>query len=230
MQNIDLDTASDTVVSEAIADAAETLDNAKAARKRVAKKLAAKRADTPTAPPAEAAPAKPTQAEREAAQRDRADQRALARQAASRAVAAFYTGSSKPFKSSGDKFSDLNHDNAKAPSQRQAGLMLALLTYGAGNMQADGTFVRGAFSVPASLVNANAKPGETVRAQPESGCLGNMLGRTVAYVSGPVTGRLQTETVLRLNVERALTEIQSFFGDAVATGAGAAFESYAKAA
>ena len=167
--------------------------------------------------------AKPTQAARV----EQSDARRLARQAASRAVAEFYNGASKPFKSAADKFSDINPANAKAATARQAGLMLALITYGAGNMRADGTFVRGAFTVPARLVNPNAPADATVRAQPESGCLGNMLNRACDYVSGPRTGKAQSEAVYRLRPAVALAEIQAAFGDAPAKAAAALLASYA---
>lgn len=175
--------------------------NAKAAAKRVAAK------------PANAKPAKPTAEARAKQQADESDARRLARSVASAAVAQFYSGISKPFKASSDRFADLNPSNAKAPSVRQAGLLLALITYGAGNMRADGSFVRGGFIVPAKLINPNAKPGDTIRAQPESGCLGNMLGRAVDYVSGPRTGKQQAEAVFRLRPAVALAEIASAFGD-----------------
>jgi hypothetical protein len=180
--------------------------NGKAAAKRVATTTATK-------------PAKPTQAAREQAQRDQSDARRLARSVAASAVGAFYTGASKPFKAASDRFADLNPSNAKAPSVRQAALMLALITYGSGNLRADGTFTRGAFIVPAKLINPNAKPGDTVRAQPESGCLGNMLGRTVDYVSGPRSGREQSAAVFKLRIKPALAEIQAAFGDKTAAAA-----------
>lgn len=195
--------------------------NGKAAAKRVAKRTKAAKQPTPAVPVAKAKPAKPTAEAREAAQRDANDARRLARDVAAAAVSAFYSGASKPFKAASDRFADLNPNNAKSPSTRQAGLMLALITYGRGNIKPNGDFVRGGFIVPAKLINPNAKPGETVRAQPESGCLGNMLGRTVKHVSGPVTGKAQADAVFRLDAVRAIAEIQAAFGDKPANAAAA---------
>lgn len=186
--------------------------NGQAAAKRVASKPATV--------------AKPTAEAREAAQRAANDTRRLERQAASAAVGAYYSGPSRPFKSAHDRFADINPANGKSASTRQAALMLALITYGGGNMRSDGTFVRGAFTVPARLVNPSAKPGETVRAQPESGCLGNMLGRACDLVSGPTSGREQSATVYRLRIKQALAEIQASFGDKTATAAAKLLASY----
>lgn len=181
-------------------------DNGKAAAKRVATKTAT-------------GPAKPTQAERERQQAEANDARRLARDVAARAVAEFYSGASKPFKAAADRFADINTNNGKTATARQAGLALALITYGAGNMRSDGTFTRGAFTVPAKLINPNAKPGETIRAQPESGCLGNMLGRAADYVSGPKTGREQSAAVYRLRPAVVLAEIEAAFGQKTAKAA-----------
>lgn len=197
--------------------------NGKAAAKRVSAKQS-----KPTVAPVK--PAKPTSEAREAAQRQANDDRRLARDAASAAVAEFYSGSSRPFKAASDRFSDINSNNGKSATARQAGLMLALITYGSGNLRADGTFTRGAFRVPATLVNANAKRGDTVLAQPESGCLGNMLGRTCDFVSGPTSGVGQATSVYKLRVEPALREIQATFGDKRAAAARKLLASYTKAA
>lgn len=194
--------------------------NGKAAAKRVSAKQAAK-------PVVAAKPAKPTQAAREQAQRDQSDARRLARDVAATAVGAFYTGASKPFKAASDRFADINPANGKSASARQAALALALITYGAGNMQSDGTFTRGAFRVPARLLNPNAKPADTVLAQPESGCLGNMLARACDYVSGPRSGREQTQAIYRLRVPTVLAEIQAAFGDKPAAAARKLLASYA---
>lgn len=178
-------------------------------------KAAAKRVNAKSSKPTvtSAKPAKPTSAAREAAQRQANDDRRLARDVAAKAVSAFYSGRSLPFKPATDRFADINMQNGKASSERQSALMLALITYGAGNMLSDGTFVRGGFIVPAKLINPSAKPGETVRAQPESGCLGNMLGRSCVYLSGPKSGRDQSAAIYRLNLSVALSEIASTFGD-----------------
>jgi len=193
------------------ANRAERRANASNAKRRVNSK-AAKQA----APATPAKPAKPTQADRLAAQAAQADALSLARQAARKAVSEFYSGRSLPFKAAGDRFADLNFANAKAATPRQAGLMLALITYGAGNMLSTGEFIRGEFRVPARLINPNAKPSDTIRAQPESGCFGNMLGRAADYVSGPKAGREQAAAVYRLRPAVALAEIQATFGDKLA--------------
>lgn len=154
-----------------------------------------------------------------------AAQRIIAHRAAAAAVSAFYSGASKPFKATGDTFQPLNFGNAKPGpnglgTPRQAALLLAMLTYNAGNIQRDGTFTRGAFSVPATLVyspddmRANNIPADAMlAAQPESGCLGNMLGRTVAFIDGPRAGAAQRTQTLRINVNVARAELQHFFGD-----------------
>jgi hypothetical protein len=190
--------------------------NGKAAAKRVASKPAAK-----------PQPAKPTAEAREAAQRAEADSRRLARQCAAQAVGEFYAGASKPFKAASDRFADINPSNGKSATPRQAALALALITHGSGNMRRDGTFTRGAFVVPARLVNPSAKPGDTIRAQPESGCLGNMLGRICDYVSGPRSGREQSAAVYRLRVDPAIAEIQAAFGDKPAQAARKLLSSFA---
>jgi hypothetical protein len=178
---------------------------------RAQRRAAASNKPTPT--PTQPVAAKPSVEARQRAQADANDARRLARDVAAKAVAAFYPGASLPFKAATDRFADYNPANGKSATARQAGLMLALITYGAGNMRSDGTFTRGAFTVPARLVNPNAKPNETVRAQPESGCLCNAIGRAVDYVSGPKSGREQASAVYRLRVNVALAEIQATFGD-----------------
>lgn len=201
-----------------------------------AKPVRAARKPSPAKPAAKLAtakpgtPAKPTQAERDAKHAAQADAHRLARSVASAAVGAFYSGSSKPFKAASDRFADINSANGKSATPRQAALALALITYGAGNMRPDGTFTRGAFIVPAKLINASAKPGETIRAQPESGCLGNMLGRAADYISGPRSGRDQTQAVYRLRLPVCLAEIQAAFGDKPADAAKRMLASFAKRA
>ena len=220
-----------------------------AQRKALAAKLAAKReaangTDTQPAKPAKAAnaknaakrvaakpaaiakPAKPTNEAREAVRVAQSDAHRLARSVAAQAVAEFYSGSSKPFKAASDRFADINTSNAKSATVRQAGLALALITYGAGNMLSTGEFVRGAFVVPAKLVNPNAKPGDTIRAQPESGCLGNMLSRACDYVRGPTTGKAQIDATYRLRPTVVIAEIRAAFGDKRAEAAAKLLASY----
>lgn len=187
--------------------------NGKAAAKRVS---------------AKPAPAKPTAEARQRAQADQNDARRLARAVAGKAVSEFYAGRSLPFKAASDRFADINTTNGKSATPRQASLALALITYGAGNMRPDGTFTRGAFVVPARLINPQAPADSVIRAQPESGCLGNMLGRICDYISGPTTGREQSSAVYRLRVKPALAEIQAAFGDKPAAAAQALLASFAK--
>lgn len=184
--------------------------------KAAAKRVNAKSVKTPSVA---AKPVKPDQAARDAKREAAINDRREARHVASAAVAAFYSGSSKPFKAAADTFAPINPANAKSATARQAGLMLALITYGAGNMRSNGTFTRGAFRVPARLVNANAKPGDMLLAQPESGCLGNMLGRAADYRSGPTSGVGQAAAIYQLRVNVALAEIQAAFGDKPAASA-----------
>lgn len=152
-------------------------------------------------------------------------ERVTAHFAAAKAVSEFYNGASKPFKASGDTFQPLNFGNAKPGptglgTPRQAALLLAMLTYSAGNIQPDGTFTRGHFRVPAHLVFDSAELSKRgllatsmLAAQPESGCLGNMLARSVHFVTGPRSGAGQREQTLRIDFVKARAEIVAFFGD-----------------
>lgn len=166
--------------------------------------------DTTDVPANSAKPADAAPAAKPADLSTRRDERA----AAGAAVAAYYHGKSLPFKSASDTFKPLNFDNAKAESERQAALMLCLYVYGAGNIQPDGTFVRGAFRVPGSVLGrTGTEATELFNAQPESGCLGNMLGRTVHFVSGATAGKMQREQILRIDHAKARREIVSYFGE-----------------
>ena len=155
-----------------------------------------------------------------------ADERA----AAALAVSAFYSGASLPFKAASSKLSDLNTSNPKRPSPRTAALVAAMLAYAPdGTFNKRGEFSRGAFRVPAKLLNPNAKPGEMLAAMPESGCLGNMLGRVVHYVSGPTGGKQARDGVYRLDYAAARTELAQL-GDATAKPALRVLDRIAKAA
>jgi hypothetical protein len=134
------------------------------------------------------------------------------REVASRAISAFYSGSSKPFKPASGTFADINPSNGKAATTRQAALALVLILLGDGNMLRDGSFVRGNFRVPAIQFDPNADRSQTILAQPESGCLGNMLGRTCEYVSGPTAGKQQARAIYRLLVPTVLAEIRDYLG------------------
>lgn len=145
-----------------------------------------------------------------------ADSYATERAAAAAAVSAFYTGSSLPFKAASAKLSDLNTSNPKRPSTRTAALVAAMLAYAPdGTFDKRGHFTRGAFRVPARLLDPKAKPTDMLAAMPESGCLGNMLGRVVHYVSGPIGGKQARDGVFRLDFAAARAELQQL-GDATA--------------
>jgi hypothetical protein len=180
-----------------------------AASDNVPATIAAKPASKPRAPKA----AKPVEAAPVAAPTTSiADERA----AAAAAVSAFYTsGPSFPFKSASVKLSDINPNNAKAPSPRTAALVAAMLAYAGDNIKPNGEFVRGGFRVPATLINPSAKRGETLPAMPESGCLGNMLGRVVHHVSGPLGGKQARDGVYRIDFDAARIELQQL-GDGTA--------------
>jgi hypothetical protein len=137
------------------------------------------------------------------------------RQAAAIAVAEFYSGASLPFKSASARLSDLNPANTKKPSARTAALIAAMLAYAGDNIKPDGTFTRGGFRVPARLINPAAKPGDTLAAMPESGCIGNILGRVCFHVSGPIGGKQARDGIFRLDFDAATTELQQI-GDKLA--------------
>jgi hypothetical protein len=185
--------------------------NVKAAAKRVAAKPVEK-------------PAKPTAADRDAERADKLDGQRLAREISTGAVAAYYTsGTSMPFKSASDKFSPLNGASRQCkPSQRQAALLLAIITYGAGNIKPDGSFTRGGFSVPANVVNPKLPASQIIKAQPESGCIGDMRDICISYTGGSQSA----DAVLKLNVPAAIRYIQAFFADKQASIALAALVGY----
>jgi hypothetical protein len=183
--------------------------------KRRAKRAAKQSANKPVN--AAPKPAKPTQAERDAQREASASQRSAERAAAAKAVAD-YIGASKPFKSASDTFAPINHHNAKpGPSGygtvRQAVLLLAMLRYSAGNIDASGRFVRGGFRIPARLLNPQAPRDAMLAAQPESGALGNCIGQTVAYVSGPQSGIGQRDAIYRIDFAAMRKLIQATLGD-----------------
>ncbi len=132
----------------------------------------------------------------------------LNRAVASAAVSAYYNGASLPFKSALDRFADLRLDKAaKRPSQRQAAMLCTMLAYSDGNIDKRGQFTRGAFKLPATLFNPKADKLALVTCQPETGCLSDMLGRVVHFVSGPTSGKQQASTVLRIDFAVARREI-----------------------
>lgn len=164
---------------------------------KAAKPAAAKpRAPKPSAKPAVAAakPAKPP-VDTEARQAERIAARA--------AIADFYSGAGKsiPFKAASDTFAPFRTDKpAKAPTTRQAALLACMLLAG-DNIGRDGTFKRGGF----------VHDGRAV--QPETGCLSDMHGRVVRHVSGPLAGREARNSIFRLDLAVAETEIRANLGD-----------------
>jgi hypothetical protein len=217
MQNIVTETATPAAAANVSSAKPETATPAKRATRKPAKPAAAAKPETPAA----AAAAKPDNSARDAE-----------RQAASLAIAEFYAGRSLPFKSASDAFAALRLDKApKAATQRQAALLCVMLAADtAGNIKPNGEFTRGGFRIPARLINPQAKPGDMLAVQPETGCLSDMLGRTVHYVSGPTSGKAQRETVLRVDLARAKAEISAHIGDKLAKPALAAIARLTKAA
>ena len=136
-------------------------------------------------------------------------ERRMARIAAANAVSAFYEGKSLPFKAAADKFRPLNFNLTRTPTRRQSALMVSMLLNGDENVKKDGTFTRGAFLVPDD-------GGVKRQCQPESGCLGDMLGRAVKYISGPKDGREQRHQVLQFDWPTVKREIAASFGDKAA--------------
>lgn len=127
--------------------------------------------------------------------------KALARAAAARAVAAFYSGRSLPFKSAADlkRKSPINFALNRAPTERSAALIAAILTYC--NVQ-PGTleFVRGSGAVPGRLLGFTGPDAERIfNAGPESGGLSNCLPDRIAYINGPLAGAGAENAVFRLN-------------------------------
>lgn len=131
---------------------------------------------------------------------------ALERAAASAAIRAFYgldnPRASLPFKAGSHlkRLSQVNPAIAFAPSARTGGLIACLLHYGAGNVKPDGTFVRGAFVLPARLVDPKLPATDTVTAGPESGCLSNCLGHSIEHVSGDLGGPNARDAVFRIRL------------------------------
>lgn len=151
---------------------------------------------TPSAKPSVAVkPAKPTVANKPAATTkattNAADlnAREQARAAAAKAVAAFYAGTSLPFKSASDlkRKAPVNFALTREPSARTASLLAAILTYC--DVAADGTFQRGSGRVPGKLLGLTGPAAQqTFSAGPESGCLSNCIPDRIAYVSGATSG------------------------------------------
>lgn len=150
-----------------------------------------------------AKPAKPEAAKpavKPAADSDTSDRQAE-RIAAAAAISAFYSGRSLPFKAASDTFAALRLDKApKAATTRQAALIASMLLAG-DNIKPDGTFTRGGFIHDARAV------------QPETGCLSDMLGRVVSYVSGPTTGKQSRDAIFRIDLAKARAEISAHLGD-----------------
>lgn len=155
----------------------------------------------------------------------------LASRRAERAIAAdfvadYYAGASLPFKSASDTFSPLNRNMQKQATKRQAALICAmLLADTSDNIKPDGTFKRGGFTVKAKLndhgklVLSRAADATEMHLQPESGCLGDMLGRVCSFVSGPTSGAGQRDSIFKLNLPLASREISELIGGKIAGAA-----------
>lgn len=195
------------------AKAATNRAAAKQPKPTTAKPATAKRSAKPEAPAAVVAkPAKrkadpEAAAKREAERANALDAVREARKLAGEAVAAYYSGASLPFKAAADRFADLRLDKpAKQPSQRQAALLASMLLAG-DNVKRSGEFTRGAFVLDGRNV------------QPETGCLSDMLGRVVHYVSGPTSGNGQRDAIFRIDLKRARDEITALVGGKLAAAA-----------
>lgn len=125
--------------------------------------------------------------------------RAIARALAARAVAAFYSGASLPFKSAHDlkRKSAINFALRRDATRRSAALLAAILTY-CDVQPGTLTFVRGSGRVPRRLLGYTDRPDETSPAGPESGGLSNCIPDRIEYVSGPLAGDGCENAVFRI--------------------------------
>lgn len=137
--------------------------------------------------------------------------RAVARMLAAKAVAAFYSGISLPFKSAHDlkRKAPINFALRREPSARSAALLAAILTYC--NVQ-PGTleFVRGSGAVPRKLLGYTDRPDETSPAGPESGGLSNCIPDRIEFVSGAISGAGCENATFRINAPGALANLRAF--------------------
>ena len=180
------------------------MQNANTSSAPVAFVLGAAATEAPTEAPASVTPAtaKPAPAPAVAAPAADTD-RSAERLAARTAIADYYSGAGKsiPFKAASDTFAEIRLDKApKAATTRQAALLAAMLIAG-DNVKPNGNFVRGGFTFDGKHV------------QPETGCLSDMLGRTIKHISGPLTGKQAREAIFRIDLARARTEISAHLGD-----------------
>lgn len=181
----------------------------------------------PAKPAKAAKPAKPAKpAKLPAAQKPAAkpettdiDMRRAEREAGRIAIADYYSGIGKsiPFKSASDTFAEIRLDKQpKAPTVRQAALLAAMLCAG-DNIDKRGQFKRGGFIHDGK------------RVQPETGCLSDMLGRTVFHVNGPLSGKHAIDATFRIDLKRARAEIQAALGDKLGKAAIAKLDKLAPA-
>lgn len=193
-----------------------TTEAATIATAKPAKRAARAKPEAVAKPSKPAATAKPATAKPDATAKLEATR--AARAVANAAVSTYYSGLSLPFKAAADRFADLRLDKpAKRATERQAALLAVMLAADtAGNIKRNGQFTRGGFKLPASLFDKSAPAGSVVDCQPETGCLSDMLGRAVHYVSGPTSGNGQRDTVLRLDFKAARADITAQLGGALA--------------
>lgn len=137
--------------------------------------------------------------------------RALARALAAKAVAAFYSGASLPFKSAHDlrRKAAINFALRRDATQRSAALLAAILTYC--DVQ-PGTlhFMRGSGRVPGRLLGYTGPDGERMHsAGPESGGLSNCMPDRIDYVSGALAGPGCENAIFRINYAGALANLRA---------------------
>lgn len=167
-------------------------------------------APAPVPAPVNVKPATAPDAAKLAAKQAVSNERADSRAAAKRAVAEFYAGTSLPFKAAADLpyKADLNPALQRAPTERTAALIAAIISYC--DVARDGSFKRGSGRVPGKLLGRTGADGERLfSAGPESGCTSNMLGAQIVHVSGALGGKQAAETVLRLT-DKAIANLLAF--------------------
>lgn len=140
--------------------------------------------------------------------------RALAKAAAQAAVAAFYNGTSFPFKAACDLRyrSAINFATGDESTARAAAGLAAIITYC--DVKPDGTFVRGSGRVPGRLIGLTGKQAsQTFAAGAESGLLSQLVSKNlkrVTYISGATHGLGVENSVFKLNFDAARVELLKF--------------------
>lgn len=138
--------------------------------------------------------------------------RAVARAVAARAIAAFYSGRSLPFKAASDlkRKAPINFGLNRDASARSAALLAAILTY-CDVQPGSLAFVRGSGRVPGKLLGYTGADGERLYAAgPESGGLSNCIPDRIAYVSGALSGAGCEAATFRINYASAKANLLAF--------------------